>query len=494
MCGIAGAFNRQAPQEVERMLQMIKHRGPDGQGVKNLPGGTLGHTRLAIIDVEGGVQPMGCDDTWIAFNGEIYNYRELAREYLGDVTLATHSDTEVVVELYRKMGPSCVELLRGMFAFAIMQGDELFMARDALGIKPLYCGERDGGFYFASEIKALALVTDEIREFPAGHWYHSKKGWHAFYEVDPVPLDIRDERQAMEVIRETLADAVRLRLIADVPVGISLSGGLDSSIVAMLANRETEHLHSFAVGMEGSQDLAAARKVAEFLGTQHHELKYTYREIGRRLPTILYHLESFDPALVRSAIPNFFLAEMASQYVKVILTGEGADEIYAGYDYLRSFINPSNLLKEMVEITSALHNTNLQRADRMAMAFGLEARVPFLDTRSVALGLGLPAKWKAHYNHPAKYLLRQAYSGDLPDEIINRPKQKFSKGAGSSEVIAQVVEHEIPTDEFQSERARLLYQWNYRLASKEALYYYRILRQSYEDCWIFPTMGQSRSL
>jgi asparagine synthase (glutamine-hydrolysing) len=494
MCGIAGVFKKQSRQEVELMLNKIRHRGPDGQGVINLPGGTLGHTRLAIIDVAGGSQPMGCDDTWIAFNGEVYNYRGLAREYLGDVTLATHSDTEVIVELYRKMGVRCVELLRGMFALAILRGDELFLARDALGIKPLYCGERDGGFYFASEIKALALVTDEIREFPAGHWYHSKLGWHAFYEVDPVPSDISDERQAQEAIRETLADAVRLRLIADVPVGISLSGGLDSSIVAMLANRGTEHLHSFAVGMEGSEDLAAARKMAEFLGTQHHELKYTYQEIGRLLPKIVYHLESFDPALVRSAIPNFFLAEMASQYVKVILTGEGADEIYAGYDYLRSFINPTVLQKEMVEITRALHNTNLQRADRMAMAFGLEARVPFLDTRSVALGLGLPAKWKAHHNHPAKYLLRRAFSADLPEEITNRPKQKFSMGAGSSEVIARAVENDIRTDEFQSERARLLYQWNYRLASKEALYYYRLLRQSYEDRWIFPTLGQSRSL
>jgi asparagine synthase (glutamine-hydrolysing) len=494
MCGIAGVFNKQAPQEVERMLQKIKHRGPDGQGVKNLPGGTLGHTRLAIIDVEGGNQPMGCNDSWIAFNGEIYNYRELAREYLEDVSLATHSDTEVLVELYRKMGVRCVELLRGMFALAIMQGDELFMARDALGIKPLYCGERDGGFYFASEIKALALGTDEIREFPAGHWYHSKKGWHAFYDVDPAPLNIHDEHQAMEAIRETLAEAVRLRLIADVPVGISLSGGLDSSIVAMLANQGTEHLHSFAVGMEGSEDLAAARTMAEFLGTQHHEMKYTYKEISRLLPIIIYHLESFDPALVRSAIPNFFLAEMASQYVKVLLTGEGADEIYAGYDYLSTFTSPAVLQKEMVEITAALHNTNLQRADRMAMAFGLEARVPFLDTRSVALGLGLPAKWKAHHNHPAKYLLRRAFSADLPDEITNRPKQKFSAGAGSSEVIAQIVENEIPTDEFQSERARLLYQWNYRLAGKEALYYYRILRQYYEDRWIFPTLGHSRSL
>ena len=179
MCGIAGVFHGQAQQEVKRMLEKISHRGPDGQGVKDLPAGTLGHARLAIIDVEGGHQPMGFEDTWIVFNGEIYNYRELAREHLQDIPLKTHSDTEVIVQLYRKFGPSAVTLLDGMFAFALIQGDELFMARDPLGIKPLYCGERSGKFYFASEIKALALVTDEVREFPAGHWYHSKDGWQA---------------------------------------------------------------------------------------------------------------------------------------------------------------------------------------------------------------------------------------------------------------------------------------------------------------------------
>ncbi|MBE0681010.1 MAG: asparagine synthase B [Anaerolineales bacterium] len=494
MCGIAGIYKAQSSQDVERMLEKIGHRGPDGQGVKNLPAGTLGHARLAIIDVEGGYQPMGFDDTWIVFNGEIYNYRELAREHLKDIPLKTHSDTEVIVQLYRKFGPPAVKLLDGMFAFALIQGDELFMARDPLGIKPLYCGERDGKFYFASEIKALALVTDEIREFPAGHWYHSKTGWHAFYEVDPELLEIKEEGQAIEAIRSTLKDAVQKRLLADVPVGISLSGGLDSSIVALLANAGTDHLHSFAVGMDGSEDLQAARKMADVLGTRHHERIYTEQEMLAALPKVNYHLESFDPALVRSAIPNFFLADMASKYVKVILTGEGADEIYAGYDYLRSYDNPEMLQKEMVGITSALHNTNLQRADRIAMAFGLEARVPFLDVKSVALGLGLPAQWKTHREKSAKFLLRKSFSGDLPDEITNRPKQKFSKGAGSSDVITKKVDQEIADQEFHSERARLLYQWNYRLPNKEALYYYRILHEFYQDQWIFPTMGQSRSL
>jgi asparagine synthase (glutamine-hydrolysing) len=494
MCGIAGVFQRSAPEDVQRMLLKISHRGPDGQGIYNFPNGSLGHTRLAIIDVEGGRQPMCVEDASIVFNGEIYNYRELARQHLDGELLNTHSDTEVLIRLYLKYGPECVKLLRGMFAFAILRGEELFLGRDPLGIKPLYYGNRDGGLYFSSEIKALAAVTDDIHEFPAGTWYHSQKGWHTYYEVRTIPLLLKTEVEAIQAIHLTLEEAVRLRMIADVPVGISLSGGLDSSIIAVLASKETKHLHSFAVGMQGSEDLAAACKMATLLCTQHHERIYSEEDILTALPKVIYHLESFDPSLVRSAIPNYFLAELASQYVKVILTGEGADEIYAGYDYLGSYNHPQELQREMVGITASLHNTNLQRADRIPMAFGLEARVPFLDVESVALGLSLSPEWKFHGDRPAKYLLRQAFAADLPEEITNRPKQKFSVGAGSSTILAQVAEREITDHEFEIEFGRLHSDWNYELPNKEALYYYRILQQNFEDCWIIPTMGQSRSL
>ncbi|HSB66699.1 MAG TPA: asparagine synthase B [Anaerolineales bacterium] len=494
MCGIAGVYLQQAPQAVERMIHQLVHRGPDGQGVKNLPKGTLGHTRLAILDVEGGQQPMGIGGTWITFNGEIYNYRELASEHLKDEPLRTHSDTEVILHLYRKFGPRCVELLDGMFALAIIDGNELFLARDPLGIKPLYCGQQDGAFYFASEVKALAQVTNTIQEFPAGCWFHSHTGWHPYFEIDSMEENGHSEADAIKLIRVVLKEAVRKRLLADVPVGISLSGGLDSSIVAMLADQEAASLHTFAVGMQDSEDLVAARKMAAILGTQHHERIYTEDEMLAALPKVIYHLESFDPALVRSAIPNFFLAELASKYVKVILTGEGADEIYAGYDYLRAIESPDELQDEMMDITAALHNTNLQRADRISMAFGLESRVPFLDVKSIILGLSLPPEQKTHRDRPAKYLLRRAFRDDLPEEIVNRPKQKFSKGAGSSQIIVQIAEREIGNATFQSESARLLNRWGYRLSNKEALYYYQILRQHFEDQWIFPSMGQSQSL
>jgi asparagine synthase (glutamine-hydrolysing) len=234
--------------------------------------------------------------------------------------------------------------------------------------------------------------------------------------------------------------------------------------------------------------------MADYLDTIHHEYVYSIQDMVQALPDVLYYLESFDPALVRSAIPNYFLAKLASEYVKVILTGEGADEIYAGYDYLARFEVSEELQDEMVRITNALHNTNLQRADRMSMAFGLEARVPFLDVQSIALALGIPADWKLHHQQIPKALLRQAFVEDLPEDIVKRPKEKFSKGAGSSDLITQYADAKISDRDFALERKRLKEEWGYPLQNKEALHYYYILRDFYEDEWILPGMGKSRSL
>ena len=497
MCGIAGVFQQPASQLVEEMVNSISHRGPDGQGVVNVLNGTFGHTRLAILDVEGGHQPMHFNETSIVFNGEIYNYRELKRRYLPNLRAKTHGDTEVLIHLYRKFGPKCVVLLDGMFALAIQHKGEILLARDPIGIKPLYYGTSADGnhFFFASEIKALIGQVESIKEFPAGFWYHSRLGWHKYYQLEEsiLPFD-GTQADALPAIKSTLRKAVSKRLLADVPVGVSLSGGLDSSIVTVLAREETEQLHSFAVGVDGSADLAAAGQMSTHLDTIHHEYIYTAQDMVDALPKVLYYLESFDPALVRSAIPNYFLAKLASDYVKVMLTGEGADEIYAGYDYLARYEVPDELQSEMIHITNALHNTNLQRADRMSMAFGLEARVPFLDVQSIALALGIPADWKLHHEQTPKALLRGAFANDLPHEIVNRPKQKFSMGAGSSDLITQYAETEISNQDFTSERKRLKDEWDYSLQNKEALYYYRILRDFYEDEWILPNMGKSRSL
>jgi asparagine synthase (glutamine-hydrolysing) len=497
MCGIAGALQKPATGNVKSMIKKLAHRGPDGFAVVELGDATLGHTRLAILDIEGGRQPMHLENTWIVFNGEIYNYRELQRQHLSDERMKTHSDTEVLLHLYRKFGPGFVNMLDGMFAFVIYQDGEYLLVRDPLGIKPLYYGpdSSDQRLYFASEIKAMVGHAASIQEFPAGHWFHSRLGWKRYYDLRQTiqPFELT-EAEALPQIKSSLRAAVHKRLLADVPVGISLSGGLDSSIISLLACEGTDQLHSFAVGMQGSEDLAAARKMYEFLHTQHHELVYTGGDMLEALPDVLYHLETFDPALVRSAIPNFFLAKLASQYVKVFLTGEGADEVYAGYEYLAQYDSPSVLQAEMINITEALHNTNLQRTDRMSMAFSLEARVPFLDVQAVALALSFPAAWKIHNGHDSKTLLRNAFTADLPQEIVNRPKQKFSKGAGSSDLLAHIAEGEISDREFASESRRLKSEWDYTLQNKEALYYYKILRQSYEDGWVFSGIGKSRSL
>ena len=497
MCGIAGVIQQPASQTVETMLKTILHRGPDGHGVIDVSNGTLGHVRLAILDVEGGHQPMSYQDTSIVFNGEIYNYRELQQKYLPDQPLKTHSDTEVLIHLYRQLGPEFVRLLDGMFAFVIHHKGEFLMARDPLGIKPLYYGSSPDGqhFYFASELKALRGCVQDIHEFPAGYWHHSEQGWHRYYNIHGTiqPFD-GTEADALSLIRSTLKDAVQKRLLADVPVGVSLSGGLDSSIVSMLACEDTEQLHSFAVGVEGSEDLAASRQMSDFLDTHHHQLVYTEADMVKALPEVLFYLETFDPALVRSAIPNYFLAKLVSEHVKVFLTGEGADEIYAGYEYLSDFTNPESLQGEMIGVTEALHNTNLQRADRMSMAFGLEARVPFLDVKSVALALGFPPAWKLRKERVPKHLLRQAFVNDLPENIVNRPKQKFSKGAGSSDILAGFAAREISDGEFRSESVRLKKDWDYTLPNKEALYYYKAIRAQYEDSFLFRTMGHSRSL
>jgi len=498
MCGIAGAYQGNSHESVNEMVMQLKHRGPDGDGVMPTDSATLGHTRLAIVDVAGGHQPLQDGEAWIAFNGEIYNYMDLRQSKLKGQRFNTRSDTETVLRLFQRYGPKSVEMLDGMFAFAISWQGELFLARDPLGIKPLYYGKKDGDLHFASEVKALSLMTDDVREFPAGTWFHSKRGWQRYYTLERTlqdDLPVYSEEDALQVIRGSVQDAVHKRLMSDVPLGVSLSGGLDSSIVSMLASQDTPGLHSFVVGVEGGEDLEAARLMADTLGTQHHEYIYNEQDMLKVLPDVVYYLESFDPALVRSAIPNFMLAEMASDYVKVMLTGEGADELYAGYSYLQRFEQPGDLQEELVYITEALHNTNLQRGDRMSMAHGLEARVPFLDVDSVSMALSLPSEWKLHDNgRPAKDLLRRAFEGLLPDEIIYRPKMKFSKGAGSSDILAERADEKVSDDDFQKERKRLQDEWDYTLPNKEALLYYKMLGEHYQDEWIMPNMGRSRSL
>ncbi len=498
MCGIMGSYPKEDEDAVDAGISMLQHRGPDAQQVTETPSGTFGHSRLAILDVAEGHQPMTAQGHWIILNGEIYNYHDLQTKL--DKPVSTDSDTEVVLRLYVQYGPDCVSLLDGMFAFAIADADHLFLARDPLGIKPLYYTTHRQRLYFASEIKSLIGLSPDIKEFPPGYWWHSDQGFYKYGQVDkpepPIHLSAppRPGRADLKDIQEALRDAVHKRLIADVgvPVGVSLSGGLDSSIVAALAREVKPDLDTFVVGTAESEDIAVSYMVSEYLDTHHHAYIYTFDEMLKILPEVIYHLESFDAALIRSSIPNYFLAQLASDHVKVILTGEGADELFAGYEYLKPVDDPDRLHSELWTITSSLHNTNLQRADRMTMAHGLEARVPFLDTDVIDLAFNLPPEWKLQEDDwPEKELLRRSVAELLPDEVVDRPKQKFSDGAGSINLVAEHANDTISDDEFLRERN---VGENVELRSKEELLYYRIFRGIFGDSLQPDIVGRTRSV
>jgi asparagine synthase (glutamine-hydrolysing) len=328
------------------------------------------------MDPTGGDQPIYSADKRKAIiaNGEIYNYPDLRERLCGEHKFRTNSDSESALHLYEEAACKTAQQLDGMFAFAISDGRNLYAARDSIGIKPLYFGRHKGRFTFASELKALNGIADDIEEFPPGTWFHTNYGFNCFYNVPMVEPEQLSVEQSCRLIRESLDRAVAKRMMSDVPVGAFLSGGLDSSIICALISRHVSQLHTFSVGTEGSRDLEAAREAAGHIGSIHHEYMITGEEVEKKLPEIIYHLESFDQDLVRSAIPCYFTSRLASKYVKVILTGEGADELFAGYDYYKDIGCPDRLHSELRRSVTALHNINLQRVDRLTMAHSLEAK------------------------------------------------------------------------------------------------------------------------
>src|ERR671910_871597 len=397
VCGIVGGYGSIEPEDVRRMMGRIAHRGPDDDGLVEVAGNALGHRRLSIVDVEGGKQPLATPD-------------------------------------------------KGLYLVGNGEGG-FIAARDPVGIKPLYWArpEAEGPVFFASEMRAFDEdLQPSVESFPPGHYWTPKDGLVRFGRTVPAdddlePIDGPSEPGApipyaiLEEVHNRLIRTVKRQMMGDVPVGVFLSGGLDSSLVAAIAARWYEErgqkLKTFAVGLEDSPDLLAARAVAEHLGTEHHESVYTQEDALKVLPEVVRTIENFDPSLVRSAVPNYILAEFAAKHVKVVLTGEGADEIFAGYEYLTGFETEEALHAELVRSIEGLHDLNLQRADRVTMAHGLEARVPFLELDMISLGLSLPAGWKlAGEDQPEKRLLRMAFEGWLPDDFLWRKKAQFGDG------------------------------------------------------------------
>jgi len=501
MCGIAGCIGTDDTHTIELMLDALPHRGPDDRGIHACGNAVFGHTRLSIVDVVKGHQPILANHgkSGIICNGEIYNFQAIRAQLAAKYPFATNSDSEVVLHLYQEKGPDCVRDLDGMFAFAIFHKDTFLLARDPIGIKPLYYGYKEGFFYFSSELGAMSLSgVPEVHEFPCGHYYTPEDGFVRYYEV-PIPRDYHytDIDYTTGLIRGALEQAVRKRLLADkeIHVGSFCSGGLDSSLIAAIAARDIPNLHTFAVGMRDasgkeSDDLIAARLVAEHIGSNHHEYLFTEEEYYQALAGVIQKLETYDPSLVRCAVPCYFTCKLAAEHVTVVLTGEGADEIFAGYHYMKRF--PWDRINfEGRRLITGVHNINLQRADRMGMLFSLELRVPFFDTDLIDLGLKISPSLKIREENGRKiekWILRKAFEGTgyLPDEVLWRYKLQYTQGAGCELLGERLAEKEISDDDYERIKAQNPHAI---INSKEAAYYYQIFRQHHPQDSILKSIG-----
>ena len=480
MCGIIGVFDMKSDElqlrsQALEMSKKIRHRGPDWSGVYSDSKVIFVHERLAIVDPQSGGQPLYSKDKnlILAVNGEIYNHQEI-RKQINDYEFLTHSDCEVILALYRKKGYDFLEDLNGIFAFALYDktNDCYLIARDHIGIIPLYMGwDRFGNFYIASELKALEGVCNQIKEFPPGHFLFSRNGMEPtpWYKRDWLQYDaVKDNASDIPVLRNALEAAVHRQLMSDVPYGVLLSGGLDSSIISAVTKKfaakriesgDTQmawypQLHSFAVGLIGSPDLAAARKVADHIGSVHHEINFTIQEGLDAIRDVIYHLETYDVTTVRAATPMYLLGRVIkSMGIKMVLSGEGADEIFGGYLYFHKAPDAKSFHEETVRKLSKLHLYDCLRANKSLAAWGIEGRVPFLDKEFMDVAMRLNPKDKmTGEGKMEKWILRKAFEDYLPESIAWRQKEQFSDGVGYSwiDTLKKVAIEEV-TDEQMSQ-------------------------------------------
>ncbi|SFI44677.1 asparagine synthase (glutamine-hydrolysing) [Treponema bryantii] len=514
MCGFVGAFDlnsgsapiaeglkEELRAQVLEMSKKIRHRGPDWSGVYTGNNAILSHERLSIVDPLSGKQPLVSDDEKIilAANGEIYNHKEIRAKFEGSYKFRTGSDCEVIIPLYKKYRESgdftkMIEELSGIFAFALYDSehDVYLIARDEIGVIPLYQGwDKAGRYYVASELKALEGDCQTIEEFPNGcylyskdvvstgsttpvRWYH--RDWETFDAVKNAPKATDDKGEVInptviEKVRNGLEAAVKAQLMSDVPYGVLLSGGLDSSIIAAVTQKyskkrvETDskeaawwpQLHSFAVGLEGSPDLIAAQKAADYIGTVHHEVHFTIQEALDALPDVIYHIETYDITTVRASTPMYLLARVIkSMGIKMVLSGEGSDELFGGYLYFHKAPNAQEFHEELVRKMSKLHLYDCLRANKSLMAWGVEGRVPFLDKDFIDIAMGLNPSDKMNIKLPdgkqrmEKWILRKAFEDLLPESIAWRQKEQFSDGVGYNwiDTLKKMTEEKVSDAEF----------------------------------------------
>ena len=508
MCGFVGAFDlnsgskpideglkEELRAQVLDMSKKIRHRGPDWSGVYTGDNAILSHERLSIVDPLSGKQPLVSDDGKIilAANGEIYNHKEIRKEFEGKYNFQTGSDCEAIIPLYKKFRESgdftlMIEKLSGIFAFALYdsENDVYLVARDEIGVIPLYQGwDKAGRYYVASELKALEGECQTIEEFPNGHYFYSKdekpvrwykREWENFDAVKNNARATDDKGEiinpsVIEKVRNGLESAVKQQLMGDVPYGVLLSGGLDSSIIAAITQKFSKkriesdskeaawwpQLHSFAIGLEGSPDLIAAQKAADYIGTVHHEVHFTIQEALDALPDVIYHIETYDITTVRASTPMYLLARVIkSMGIKMVLSGEGSDELFGGYLYFHKAPDAKEFHEELVRKMSKLHLYDCLRANKSLMAWGVEGRVPFLDKEFIDIAMSLNPSDKMNIRLPdgkqrmEKWILRKAFEDMLPEEICWRQKEQFSDGVGYNwiDTLKKMTEEKVSDAEF----------------------------------------------
>ena len=527
MCGIVAIFNvkEQTPELRTKALGMskkIRHRGPDWSGIHCSGSAILAHERLSIVDPESGGQPLFSPDgkQVLAVNGEIYNHKEIRERYKGRYDFQTGSDCEVILALYRDKGVNFLEDLNGIFAFALYdeEQDAFLIARDHIGVIPLYIGyNADGKVFVASELKALEGECERYEPFLPGHYYWSKdSGMKRWYKRDWMEYDnVKDNTASSDAIRKSLCAAVKRQMMSDVPYGVLLSGGLDSSVISAITESYAERrietdsrsrawwprLHSFAVGLKGAPDLAKARLVADHIGTVHHEINYTIQEGLDALRDVIYFIETYDITTVRASVPMYLLARVIkSMGIKMVLSGEGADEIFGGYLYFHKAPSAEEFHKETVRKLSKLHLYDCLRANKSLSAWGVEGRVPFLDKEFLDVAMRTNPKAKMCSVLPAsrsgeadpkasieKRIVREAFEDMLPEEVAWRQKEQFSDGVGYSWIdTLKKITSEAVTDE-QMAHAKERFPINTPLCKEE--YYYRSIFEEH-----FPSESAARSV
>lgn len=501
MCGIVGVFNIQQNsselrQQILEMSKKLRHRGPDWSGIYDNEQVILAHERLAIVDPKSGGQPIKSKDEnlILAVNGEIYNHQDIRKTLSNQYDFQTKSDCEVILALYQEKGIDFIEDLNGIFAFALYDKTKntFLIARDHMGIIPLYQGwDKEGNYYVASELKSLEGICKKIEAFPPGYYYSSEeKEAEQWYKRDWIEYDnVKNNDSDIKTLRQALETAVHRQLMSDVPYGVLLSGGLDSSVVSAIAKKYSAHriesqdlktawwpqLHSFSIGLKGSPDLKFAQEVANHIGTVHHEVNFTIQEGLDAIRDVIYHLETYDVTTIRASTPMYLLARVIkSMGIKMVLSGEGADEIFGGYLYFHKAPNAEEFHKETVRKLDKLHLYDCNRANKALASWGVEGRVPFLDKEFIDVAMQLnPRDKMINKDRMEKWILRKAFEDYLPKSVAWRQKEQFSDGVGYNwiDTLKEVVESEVTDTQME--------QKNYRFTVNPPLnkeeYYYRTI-------------------